>query len=65
MQSPINGWPNVERRIALGGCIEGVGLAAQRPFELGESSVAGEIRTTIPAAAQVVADVWRVGANFH
>jgi len=61
-----NGWPNIEGRIALGlGCVEGVGLAAQRPFELGVSGVVGELRTTTPAVTQVVADVWGVGADFR
>jgi hypothetical protein len=64
--SEDNGWPNVEGRIALGlGCIEGVGPAAQRPFELGVSGVAGQIRNTTPVATQVVADVWGVGADFR
>ncbi|MFV1966557.1 MAG: hypothetical protein ACC628_14120 [Pirellulaceae bacterium] len=61
-----NGWPNVEGRVALAlGSVEGVGAAAQRPFELGVSGVAGEIRTTIPATDQIVADVWGLGMDFR
>jgi hypothetical protein len=67
--SEDNGWPNVEGRLALGlGCIEGAGLDAKRPFELGISGVGGQIRTTIPMippTAQVVADVWGVGTDFR
>lgn len=64
--SEDNGWPNVEGRIALGlGCIEGAGLDARRPFEMGISAVGGQIRTTIPLVRQVVADVWGVGADLR
>ena len=59
-----NGWPNVEGRIALAlGCIDA--LTAKRPFELGVSGVVGEIRTTVPLVAQVVADVWGIGTDFR
>lgn len=64
--SEDNGWPNIEGRIALGlGRIEGGGLDAKRPFELGISGVGGQIRTTIPVVRQVVADVWGVGADLR
>ena len=64
--SEDNGWPNVEGRIALGlGCLEGSGADAKRPLELGVSAVGGQIRTTIPATRQVVADVWGVCADWR
>lgn len=64
--SEDNGWPNVEGRIALGlGSVQGVGAAAKRPFEVGLSGVVGEIRTTIPAMTQVVADVWGASTDFR
>jgi hypothetical protein len=64
--SEDNGWPNVEGRIALGlGEVEGVGLAAKRPFEFGLSGVVGQIRTTVPTVVQVVADVWGLSADFR
>ena len=47
------------------GPLEGAGLAAERPFELGISGVVGQIRSTIPATAQVVADVWGLGMDFR
>ncbi len=41
-----NGWPNVEGRIAMGlGRVEGTGLAAMRPFEVGFSGVVGQMRS--------------------
>ncbi len=62
-----NGWPNVEARIALGlGGIEGAGLAARRPFELGVSGVVGQLRTTDPVTdTRVVADVWGLSTDFR
>ncbi len=65
--SEDNGWPNVEGRVALGvGALEGAGLAAKRPFELGVSGVVGQIRTTPPRLNdRVVADVWGLGADFR
>jgi hypothetical protein len=55
-----NGWPNVEGRIALGlGDLQGAGLAARRPFELGFSGVVGQLRqTTADGLTRVVSDVW-------
>jgi hypothetical protein len=62
--SEDNGWPNVEGRIALGlGCVEGEGLRARRPFEVGFSGLVGQIRTTLPMTRQVVADVWGLGVD--
>jgi hypothetical protein len=64
--SEDNGWPNVEARIALGlGQAELVGLEAKRPLEIGISGVVGQIRTTEPLVAQVIADVWGIGADFR
>jgi hypothetical protein len=64
--SEDNGWPNVEARIAWGfGQSEMVGLEAKRPLEIGISGVVGQIRTTEPLVAQIVADVWGVGADFR
>jgi hypothetical protein len=64
--SEDNGWPNVEARIALGlGQPEMVGLEPKRPLEIGVSGLVGQIRTTEPLVAQVVADVWGVGADFR
>jgi hypothetical protein len=61
-----NGWPNVEGRVALGlGPLEGAGLAAKRPFEVGVSSVVGQIRTTNPGVIQAVADVWGLSVDFR
>jgi hypothetical protein len=61
-----NGWPNIEGRIALGlGCLEGVGPTAKRPFEIGVSGVAGQVRTLQLGARQEVADVWGVAADFR
>jgi hypothetical protein len=63
--SEDNGWPNVEGRAALGlGPIEGEGLRAQQPFEVGLSGVVGQIRTiTVTPPQRVVADVWGVGTD--
>ena len=61
-----NGWPNVEGRVVLGlGMVEGMGLAAKRPFEIGVSGVVGQIRTTVPTVEQEVADVWGLSADFR
>jgi len=61
-----NGWPNVEGRIALGlGRVSGTGPAARRPFEWGVSGVVGQLRTTVPAVQQVVADVWGISTDFY
>jgi len=65
--SEDNGWPNVEGRVALGlGPIEGAGLAAKRPFEVGVSGLVGQIRTTPPPPNdRVVADVWGLSTDFR
>jgi len=63
--SEDNGWPNVEGRVALGlGPLEGAGLAAKRPIEVGVSALVGQIRTT-PAAPdeRVVTDVWGLATD--
>jgi hypothetical protein len=60
-----NGWPNVEARIALAqGPLQGEGLEAKRPFEVGVSGVVGQIRTT-QGATRVVADIWGVGTDLR
>jgi hypothetical protein len=54
-----NGWPDLEMRLAWGaGQPQQVGLVPQRPFEVGISSVIGQIRTTTTAPSRVVDDVW-------
>jgi hypothetical protein len=65
--SEDNGWPNVETRAALAlGPIQGEGLQAKRPFEVGVSGLIGQMRTTDPGTARrVVADVWGVGTDFR
>lgn len=61
-----NGWPNVECRAAWAfGPMLGEGLEAKRPFEVGVSGVVGQMRTTVPATTQVVADVWGLGADLR
>lgn len=63
--SEDNGWPNVEARAAWAlGPVEGEGLDARRPFEVGVSGLVGEIRTT-SLGNRVVADVWGVGADLR
>jgi hypothetical protein len=60
------GWPNVEARIALGlGCLEGLGPAAKRPFEIGVSGVVGQVRNLETGVRQEEADVWGVSADFR
>jgi hypothetical protein len=63
--SEDNGWPNVEGRAVLGlGPLEGEGILARQPFEVGLSGVVGQIRTTNPSPPRrVVADVWGVNAD--
>lgn len=55
-----NGWPNVETRVALA---LGKGRNGQRPFELGVSSVIGEIRSL--GLVQVVSDTWGVSLDAN
>jgi hypothetical protein len=65
--SEDNGWPNVEVRAAWAvGQPQQVGLAPQRPFEVGVSALIGQMRTTTgDPLAQVVADVWGTAADFR
>jgi hypothetical protein len=65
--SEDNGLPNAEFRLAWSlGALQQVGLAAQRPFEVGVSSVLGQIRTTSGAPlTQVEADVWGVAGDWR
>ncbi len=65
--SEDNGWPNVEGRIAIGlGPMQGAGLAAKRPLEMGVSALVGQIRTTPPRLDdRVVANVWGLGADVR
>jgi hypothetical protein len=61
-----NGWPNVEIRTALGlGPLQGPPLAASRTFEVGVSSVVGQVRRSMPGVQQVVGDVWGVGTDMR
>lgn len=66
-----NGLPNVEGRIALGvGKAEplGIGLLTQRPFEIGVSGVAGQLRRTAfppDVPRRVVSDVQGVAVDFR
>jgi hypothetical protein len=64
--SEDNGWPNVEGRIALAmGEMQGTGLDAKRPFEVGVSGLVGQIRNTAPPVGRVVADVWGLSGDFR
>jgi hypothetical protein len=64
--SEDNGWPNIEERVAVElGPLIGEGRDTRRPFEVGFSGVVGQIRTTIPAQTQVVADVWGIGSDLR
>jgi hypothetical protein len=61
--SEDNGLPNLDVRAAVGlGPIEGAGLEAKRPFEVGVSAVCGQLRT-IQQPRRVVADVWGLGTD--
>jgi hypothetical protein len=65
--SEDNGLPNLEFRAAWAlGQLRQEGLAAVRPFEIGVSSVLGQIRTTSGAPlARVVGDVWGLAADLR
>jgi hypothetical protein len=64
--SEDNGWPDVEGRAALAlGPLTGEGPMARRPFEVGVSGLVGQIRTTVPFARQVVANVWGLGSDLR
>jgi hypothetical protein len=61
-----NGWPNAEGRVALAlGPLVVDGPLAVRPFECGVSGLVGQIRTTLTADQQVVADVWGLGSDLR
>jgi hypothetical protein len=62
-----NGLPNVEFRAAWAvGERRQEGLAAQRPFEVGISSVLGQIRTTdLMPLTRVVGDVWGLAGDLR
>ena len=63
--SEDNGWPNVELRAAWAfGPEQQIDLATQRPFEVGISSVVGQLRT-IGVGDPVVADVWGLAGDFR
>ena len=63
--SEDNGWPDVEMRVAwAAGPLQQVGLLPQRPFEVGVSSVVGQLRT-INALTRVVANVWGLAGDFR
>jgi hypothetical protein len=65
--SEDNGWPNVEMRAAwAAGPLKQQGLAAVRPFEIGVSSVVGQVRSTdLGPLTRVVADVWGLAGDFR
>ncbi|MCP4941678.1 MAG: hypothetical protein GY924_06800 [Planctomycetaceae bacterium] len=64
--SEDNGWPNIEGRMALGcGVLPQGSLEARRDFEIGVSGVIGQLRTTLIANSQTVADVWGLGVDFY
>jgi hypothetical protein len=62
-----NGWPDLEMRLAwAGGEPQQVGLEAKRPFEVGISTVLGQIRTTIaPPLTRVVDNVWGIALDLR
>jgi hypothetical protein len=61
-----NGWPNIEARAAWAvGAAQQVGLAAQRPFEVGISGVIGQVRSTEIAVQQVEGDVWGLAIDYR
>jgi hypothetical protein len=62
-----NGWPDLEMRLAWGaGEPQQVGLVPQRPFEVGISSVVGQIRTTrTMPLSRVVDDVWGLALDMR
>ncbi|HEX5103024.1 MAG TPA: hypothetical protein VFV87_04395 [Pirellulaceae bacterium] len=62
-----NGIPDLEMRLAWAvGPESQVGLETRRPFEVGISTVLGQIRTTFaPPLTRVVDDVWGVAADFR
>ena len=64
--SEDNGWPNIETRIAFAsGPVEGTGLDAKRPFEIGISGVVGQIRTIEPIVGRVIANVWGLSVDYR
>lgn len=62
-----NGWPDLEMRLAWAvGQPQQVGLEAKRPFEVGISTVLGQVRTTITGPLRrVVDDIWGVAVDFR
>jgi hypothetical protein len=62
-----NGWPDLEMRLAWAvGEPEQVGLEAKRPFEVGVSTVIGQIRTTLAVpASRIVDDIWGLAVDFR
>jgi hypothetical protein len=61
-----NGWPNIEGRAACAfGPLTGEGETGKRPFEWGVSGVIGQMRTTVPATTQVVANTWGFGTDLR
>jgi hypothetical protein len=62
-----NGFPDLEMRLAWAvGPESQVGLETKRPFEVGLSTVLGQIRTTFaPPLTRVIDDVWGVAADFR
>jgi hypothetical protein len=62
-----NGFPDLEMRLAWAvGPKEQVGLETKRPFEVGLSTVLGQIRTTFaPPLTRVVDDIWGLACDFR
>jgi hypothetical protein len=65
--SEDNGWPNVEFRAAFAvGELKQEGLVPLRPFEVGISTVLGQLRSTLFAPpTRVVADVWGLAGDWR
>ncbi len=62
-----NGLPDLEMRLAWAfGQPQQVGLEAKRPFEVGISTVLGQIRTTFAGpSARVIDNVWGIAVDFR
>jgi len=62
-----NGWPDLEMRLAWAvGQPQQVGLEAKRPFEVGISTVLGQVRTTSTAPlSRVIDDIYGIAVDFR
>jgi hypothetical protein len=60
-----NGWPSLEGRVAYAvGEARQVGFEQKRALEIGFSTIGGQVRTTVPATLQVVANVFGMGVDY-